>query len=113
MRPFNGSHIELTQAQLDRIAHCFPKPRGALPYESLAVLNAILYNADNGAKLRKLPEKHGNGHTIYTRIRAWAKSGVLALVFKALQQEQIIRLKIEAGSLDSTSINVHPDRRGF
>ena len=104
--------MELTQAQFDRIAHCFPKPRGTLTYDSLAVLNAILYIAENGAKWRKLPEKYGNWHTIYTRMRAWAKSGVLARVFEALQQEQIIRLKIEAGSLDSTSIKVHPDGAG-
>ena len=104
--------MELTQDQFDRIAHCFPKPRGTLTYESLEVLNAILYIAENGAKWRKLPAEYGHWHTIYTRMRSWAKTGVLARVFEALQQEQIIRLKIEAGSLDSTSIKVHPDGTG-
>ena len=104
--------MELTQAQYDRIAHCFPKPRGTLTYSNLEVLNAILYIAENGAKWRRLPESFGNWHTIYTRMRGWAKTGVLARVFEALQQEQIIALKIEAGSLDSTSVKVHPDGTG-
>jgi hypothetical protein len=37
---------------------------------------------------------------------------VLERVFEKLQQEQIVRIKIEAFSLDSTSIKVHPDGTG-
>jgi len=33
----------------------------------------------------------------------WAKKGVLDRVFEKLQTEQIVRIKIEAFSLDSTS----------
>jgi hypothetical protein len=42
----------------------------------------------------------------------WAKNGVLDRVFDKLQTEQIVRMKIEAFSLDSTSIKVHPDGTG-
>ena len=42
----------------------------------------------------------------------WAKKGVLDQVFAKLQQEQILRIKIEAFSLDSTSVKVHPDGTG-
>jgi transposase len=104
--------VELTEVDYRRIEHCFPKHRGTVTYSNLEALNAILYIAENGAKWRKLPEKFGNWHTIYTRMRAWAKSGVLARVFEALQQEQIIRIKVESASLDSTSIKVHPDGTG-
>lgn len=104
--------MELTEAYYRRIEHCFPKHRGTVTYSNPQALNAILYIAENGAKWRKLPEKYGHWHTIYTRMRAWAKSGVLARVFKALQQEQIIRIRVEAASLDSTSIKVHPDGTG-
>ena len=45
-------------------------------------------------------------------MRGWAKTGVLAQAFAALQQEQIIELKIHASSLDSTSVKVHPDGTG-
>jgi hypothetical protein len=39
----------------------------------------------------------------------WAKNGVLDRVFEQLQLEQIVRIRIEAFSLDSTSVKVHPD----
>lgn len=104
--------MQLTQEQYDRIADCFPKHRGTLRYGNLQALNAILYIAENGAKWRRLPEKYGHWHTVYTRMRGWAKSGVLGRVFEALQQEQIIRLKVESASLDSTSVKVHPDGTG-
>ena len=104
--------MELSQTQYERVAHCFPKPRGTLRYNHLEVLNAILYIAENGAKWRRLPERFGHWHTVYTRMRDWAKKGVLARVFEALQQEQIIQIKVEAASLDSTSIKVHPDATG-
>ena len=104
--------MEITQEQYERIAHCFPKPRGTLKYGCLETLNAILHIAENGAKWRGLPKQFGHWHTIYTRMRGWVKSGVLARVFEALQQEQIIRVKVEAASLDSTSIKVHPDGTG-
>jgi transposase len=104
--------MELTQEQYERIADCFPKPRGTLRYGNLQVLNAILYIAENGAKWRRLPRQHGHWHTVYTRMRGWAKAGVLARIFATLQQEQIITLKLEAASLDSTSLKVHPDATG-
>ena len=42
----------------------------------------------------------------------WAKAGVLDRVFTALQEQQIIRIKIEAMSVDSTIVKVHPDGTG-
>jgi hypothetical protein len=40
------------------------------------------------------------------------KNGVLDRVFEHLQLEQIVRIRNEAFSLDSTSLNVHPDGTG-
>ena len=42
----------------------------------------------------------------------WAKAGVLTGVFEKLQMDQIVRIRIEALSLDSTSVKVHPDGTG-
>ena len=42
----------------------------------------------------------------------WSKSGVLDQVFEHLQREQIVRIRIEAVSLDSTTVKVHPDGTG-
>jgi hypothetical protein len=42
----------------------------------------------------------------------WAKAGVLDKQFEKMQEEQIVRIKIEAVSLDSTIVKVHPDGTG-
>lgn len=88
-----------------------PRQRGNVSHQNLAVINAILY-AENGCKWRALPKRFGNWHTIYTRMNRWAESGVLDRAFEKLQQEQLIRIKIESVSLDSTIVKVHPDGTG-
>ena len=79
---------------------------------NLAVLNAILYVAEQGCKWRGLPKRFGNWHTIYTRMNRWSKNSVLDRVFEQMQREQIVRIKIEAVKLDSTIVKVHPDGTG-
>ena len=104
--------MEITEAQYRRIEGCLPRQRGNVSISNLQVLNAILYVAEHGCKWRGVPKRFGNWHTIYTRMNRWAKAGVLDRVFAALQKEQIVRIKIEAMSLDSTIIKVHPDGTG-
>ena len=104
--------MEITETQYNQISHCLPRQRGNVSLSNLQVLNAILYVAEHGCKWRGLPKRFGNWHTIYTRMNRWAKGGVLDRVFEALQQQQIIRIKIEAFSLDSTAVKVHPDGTG-
>lgn len=79
---------------------------------NLEVLNAVLYVAENGCKWRGLPKRFGNWHTIYTRLSRWSKKGVLQRVFEEMQSAQLVRVKIEVVSLDSTIIKVHPDGTG-
>jgi transposase len=79
---------------------------------NLQVLNAILYVAEQGCKWRGLPKRFGRWNTIYVRMNRWAKNGVLDRVVEQLQLEQIVRIRIEAFSLDSTSVKVHPDGTG-
>ncbi len=67
---------------------------------------------EQGCKWRGLPKRFGNWHTIYVRMNRWAKNGVLDRVFEKLQLEQIVRIRIEAFALDSTSVKVHPDGTG-
>jgi hypothetical protein len=38
----------------------------------------------------------------------WSKNGTLARIFEHLQKERLINIKIEAVSLDSTMVKVHP-----
>lgn len=79
---------------------------------NLQVLNAILYVAANGCKWRALPEKYGKWNTVYVRMMRWSRGGVLDLVFERLQRRRLMRLRIEAISLDSSIVKVHPDGTG-
>jgi transposase len=104
--------MEITEEQYSRIKDSLPVQRGNVRLTNLQVLNAILYVAEQGCKWRGLPKRFGRWHTIYMRMNRWAKNGVLDRVFEQLQLEQIVRINIEAFSLDSTSVKVHPDGTG-
>ena len=104
--------MEITPEQYSKIEGYFPTQRGNVTNSNLQVLNAILYVGEHGCKWRGLPKRFGNWHTIYTRMSRWAKRGVLDRIFEALQRENIIQIRVEAVSLDSTMVKVHPDGTG-
>ena len=104
--------MERTEEQYERIKSALPVQRGNVMLSNLQVLNAVLYVAEQGCKWRGLPKRFGRWHTLSMRMSRWSKNGVLDRVFEMLQVEQIVRIKLEAVSLDSTSIKVHPDGTG-
>ena len=104
--------MEITKEQYDLIEKYLPRQRGNVSMSNLQLINAILYVTENGCKWRALPESYGNWHTIYVRMNRWSKNGVLRRVFEALQVENIIRIKVEAVCLDSTTVKVHPNGTG-
>src|SRR3974377_116147 len=104
--------MEITLEQFSRIEPYLPVQRGNRSLSNLQVVNAILYVAENGCKWRSLPKRFGNWHTIYTRMNRWAKSGVLDRLFEELQHQQLVRIRIEGVSLDSTIVKVHSDGTG-
>ena len=104
--------MEITEEQYARIKDSMPVQRGNVSLSNLQFLNALLYVAEHGCKWRGLPKRFGNWHTIYTRMNRWSKSGALNRIFEKLQLEQIVRIRIEAFSLDSTAVKVHPDGTG-
>lgn len=104
--------MEISETQFKQIEHCLPRQRGNVSLSNLQVLNAILYVAEHGCKWRGLPPRFGRWHTIYTRMNRWSRNGVLDRVFTELQRALIIRVRIEAVSLDSTIVKVHPDGTG-
>lgn len=81
--------MELTREQYEQIQDYLPVPRGNVGHDNLVLLNAILHVAEHGFQV-----------------------GVLDQLFAKLQQRQVLRLKIEVFSLDSTSVKVHPDGTG-
>ena len=109
--------MALTQQQYEQVAGLLPRQRGHVKIANRPVLAAILYMVDlymveQGCQWRGLPERFGKWQTIYTRMNRWAKKGVLDHVFAALQEQWIIRVRVEVVSLDSTVVPVHPDGTG-
>ena len=102
----------LNENQYNLIKPYLPKQRGNVKISNLDLINAVLYITENGCKWRSLPEKFGNWHTIYTRLKRWAENGVLERLFATLQKEKLIKISINCLGLDSTSIKVHPDAAG-
>ena len=104
--------MKLKKEQYEQIKECFPKQRKPAKISSVDVLNAVLYVVENGCKWRGLPKEYGDWHVIYVRVNRWAKKGVLQAAFLRLQQLGITQIKVNAVSLDSTCIKVHPDGMG-
>ena len=104
--------MELSEKEHEKIPHLLSVARGNAEVPMLLFLNALLYAIENGCKWRKTPEKYGKWKTIYKRANRWAKNGTLERVFIALQREQIIKIRTERASLDSSMIKVHPDAHG-
>jgi transposase len=104
--------MQLTPEQFEQIAPLLPRQRGNVRLDNFDVVNAILYVAANGCKWRALPSHYGPWHTLYTRMSRWAKAGVLDGLFEQLQRRHLLHVRIEAVSLDSTIMKVHPDGTG-
>ena len=104
--------MRLTEKQFAKIEHLMPTPRRKPEVSNYDFLCALLYIIENGCKWRALPKCYGNWHTVYVRMNRWSKNGVLQRLFEGLQRENIIKVKLEAVCLDSTSIKVHPNGTG-
>ena len=102
----------LSREQFEKIQNLLPVQRGNVAISNLQLLNAVLYVVENGCKWRGLPPSFGKWHTVYTRLRRWQRNGVLERVFEALQEQQLLAVRLEVLGLDSTSVKVHPDGTG-
>ena len=107
-----SSVMECTHEHIERIRHLFPTQRGNVDIDSLSFFQALQYMLENGCKWRALPEKFGHWNSIYCRFRYWAERGIFDRIEQALQSQAIDIKGIQALSLDSTYINVHPDGTG-
>jgi len=106
------------------LAECFPTmlrhpyrgPQDARGHCSLFI-PAGFPQVKSRIRLISALEKLSPGHFTNRRFhgddwRSFGKNGVLDRVLGHLQRERIVRIKVEALGLDSTSVKVHPDGRG-
>lgn len=70
-------------------------------------VDAVLWIGRTGAPWRDLPERFGHWNSVWKRFDRWARTGVWAAVFEALQDPDLEWL-----ILDSTVIRAHPCAAG-
>src|SRR5690606_10021677 len=104
--------MQLSREQFALIEHLLPVQRGNVRIDNLTLLNAVLFVAVNGWTWRALPQEYGRWHTVYTRMSRWARAGVLDRGFEELQVLNLLRVRREGVSLDSTRVKVHADGTG-
>ena len=101
--------MELTDAQYAQLSGLLPVQRGNVKISNRQLLNALLYMAENGCKWRRLPKEYGNWYTVYMRLRRWADKGILERIFVTLQEQRLIRIRIECPGLGSAGAEAHRD----
>ena len=82
--------MQLTEEQFSVIEAHFPTQRGNVKIDNFTIMNAVLHVMYQAITWRNLPKEYGPWHTVYMRWNRWCKKGVMACVFKALQDEGII-----------------------
>ena len=100
----------ITDADWTRIEGLLPGRPGQpgwLAEDNRLFVDAVLWIARTGAPWRDLPERFGNWNSVWRRFDRWARTGVWARVFGALQDPDLEWL-----ILDSTVIRAHPRAAG-
>lgn len=87
--------MEITTEQFALIEPYLPRQRGNVQLQNIAIINAILWLAENDCKWSALPSRFGKWHSVYARVNRWSKAGVLDRVFEQMQRLQLIRLRVE------------------
>ena len=97
---------EISDADWERVRALLPTRPGPITLDRL-FLNAVLWVAKTGAPWRDLPERFGPWNSVWRRFDRWARRGVWAGLFAALQDPDLEWLV-----LDSTVIRAHPRAAG-
>jgi transposase len=100
----------LTDEQWERVREVLPAQRTG-PTSTLGdrqFIDAVLYRTKTGIPWRDLPERFGPWKSVFNRFSNWAKRGLWASIFEALQQDVD-----EIGSVvDGSVIRAHQDASG-
>ena len=97
---------EISDDAWARVQPLLPARPGPAAMDRL-FLNAVLWIGKTGAPWRDLPERFGPWNSVWRRFDRWARRGVWAALFEALQDPDMEWL-----ILDSTVIRAHPCAAG-
>ena len=97
---------EISDAAWARVQPLLPARPGPAALDRL-FLNAVLWIGKTGSPWRDLPERFGPWNSVWRRFDRWARRGVWAALFDALQDPDLEWL-----ILDATVIRAHPCAAG-
>ena len=96
---FAMRRFELTDEQFSRIAPLLPgkdKDPGRTAADNRRFVDAVLWVLRTGAPWRDLPDRFGPWNSAFQRFNRWAKKGIWAAVFEAVQEPDWEWLMIDA-----------------
>lgn len=94
----------LSEAQLQRMAPCFPRSRGRPRVDDRRVLSGIVFVIRNGLRWRDAPAVYGPPKTLYNRWVRWSRMGVFSRIFESLATEAN---PAEQLMIDATHLKAH------
>jgi transposase len=100
----------LTDEQWERVQGLLPGQRTGpkATRGDRLFIDAVIYRAKTGVAWRDLPERFGPWKSVYNRFSNWAKRGIWAALFKALQ----MRVDKTGSIVDGSVIRAHQDASG-
>lgn len=94
----------LNDAQMARLAPCFPKYHGKLRVDHRRVLSRIIFINRNGLRWRDAPMTYGPNRTLCNRWKRWSDKGVFAKIMAGLAAE---RGEKKTVMIDATYLRAH------
>ena len=104
------ARVEISDDAWAVIGPLFPAvgTTGRPPVDRRAVAEATAWRFRTGSPWREVPERFGNGNTIYKNFNRWAEQGVWTRVLEAVQSLTHQRGELDwVTSIDSTIVRVH------
>ena len=77
----------LSDAQMPRLTHYFPKSHGKPRVDDRRVLSGVIFINRNGLRWRDAPTAYGPHKTLYNRWKRWSNKGVFARMMAGLVAE--------------------------
>jgi putative transposase len=107
-----GEHKrELSDQQWARLSRLLPgKPTdpGRSGSDNRLFVEAVLWQARNGARWRDLPERFGPWNSVFVRFRRWTRAGVWERAFAALASDPLWEWTV----VDATIVRAHQHAAG-
>ncbi len=94
--------------RIEALLPCRKDTVGVTAKDNRLCIEAVLYRYRAGIPWRDLPERFGAWKAIHTRVRRWAKSGMLENIFKHL----VADADNEYAVIDRTIVRAHQHSAG-